>query len=164
MWFRVLWFRAPSPTPYDRKEEGPERPLRPFPFERRRIGVSPSGKARDFDSRIRWFESSHPSQSFRRLAGFPIFPICDSVAQLAEQLPFKQWVRGSNPRWVTTSEQSPLCSDAFLCSHIKSVIRPLPCSSFPNRNRLCWVAIWFRVQTWRHVLKTVCTFHKIKTV
>ena len=26
------------------------------------IGVSPSGKARDFDSLIRWFESSHPCQ------------------------------------------------------------------------------------------------------
>ena len=26
------------------------------------IGVSPSGKARDFDSRIRRFESCHPSQ------------------------------------------------------------------------------------------------------
>ena|GEM_PF-6941754 len=26
------------------------------------IGVSPSGKAPDFDSGIRWFESSHPSQ------------------------------------------------------------------------------------------------------
>ena len=29
------------------------------------IGVSPSGKARDFDSRIRWFESSHPSHLTR---------------------------------------------------------------------------------------------------
>ena len=28
----------------------------------------------------------------------------DPVAQLAEQLPFKQWVRGSNPRRVTSSE------------------------------------------------------------
>ena len=26
------------------------------------IGVSPSGKARDFDSLIRWFESNYPSQ------------------------------------------------------------------------------------------------------
>ena len=26
----------------------------------------------------------------------------DPLAQLAEQLPFKQWVRGSNPRRVTT--------------------------------------------------------------
>ncbi len=28
----------------------------------------------------------------------------DPVAQSAEQLPFKQWVRGSNPRRVTSSE------------------------------------------------------------
>ena len=29
----------------------------------------------------------------------------------------------------------------------KDVIRPLPCSSFPDRNRLRWVAIWVEVQT-----------------
>ena len=29
----------------------------------------------------------------------------------------------------------------------KSVIRPPPCSSFPDRNRLRWVAIWVEVQT-----------------
>ena len=28
------------------------------------IGVSPSGKAQDFDSCIRWFKSSHPSHTF----------------------------------------------------------------------------------------------------
>ena len=49
------------------------------------IGLSPSGKAPDFDSGIRWFDSSQPSQY-------------DSVAQQAEHLPFKQGVRGSNPR------------------------------------------------------------------
>ena len=48
-------------------------------------GMSPSGKARDFDSRIRGFESRHPS-------------IFDLLAQSAEHLPFKQGVRGSNPR------------------------------------------------------------------
>lgn len=31
------------------------------------IGVSPSGKARDFDSLIRWFESSYPRQIKRRI-------------------------------------------------------------------------------------------------
>ena len=53
------------------------------------IGMSPSGKAPDFDSGIRRFKSGHPSQH-------------DPLAQLAEQLPFKQWVRGSNPRRVTS--------------------------------------------------------------
>jgi hypothetical protein len=28
----------------------------------------------------------------------------------------------------------------------KDVIRPFPCSFFPNRNRLRWVAIWFWMQ------------------
>ena len=53
------------------------------------IGMSPSGKAPDFDSGIRRFKSCHPSHN-------------DPLAQLAEQLPFKQWVRSSNLRRVTT--------------------------------------------------------------
>ena len=56
------------------------------------IGMSPSGKAPDFDSGIRRFKSGHPSQH-------------DPLAQLAEQLPFKQWVRGSNPRRVTKQKE-----------------------------------------------------------
>ena len=35
----------------------------PDPLFSYHIGASPSGKARDFDSLIRWFESSRPSQS-----------------------------------------------------------------------------------------------------
>ena len=58
------------------------------------IGMSPSGKAPDFDSGIRRFKSGHPSQH-------------DPLAQLAEQLPFKQWVRGSNPRRVTKKRKLP---------------------------------------------------------
>ncbi len=54
--------------------------------------MSPSGKAKDFDSFIRGFESRHPS--------FFNSNRYDSVAQLAEQHPFKVTVRGSNPRWV----------------------------------------------------------------
>ena len=61
---------------------------------RSNIGMSPSGKAPDFDSGIRRFKSGHPSQH-------------DPLAQLAEQLPFKQWVRGSNPRRVT---KNPECA------------------------------------------------------
>ncbi len=33
------------------------------------IGVSPSGKARDFDSLMRWFESSYPSSTICRRGG-----------------------------------------------------------------------------------------------
>ena len=62
-------------------------------------GVSPSGKARDFDSRIRWFESSHPSQSSPAPSGPG--PTHDLLAQLVEHLTFNQGVRGSSPRWVT---------------------------------------------------------------
>ena len=54
--------------------------------------MSPSGKAPDFDSGIRRFESCHPSH--------------DPLAQLAEQLPFKQWVWSSNLQRVTTSSRT----------------------------------------------------------
>ena len=49
------------------------------------------------------------------------------LAQSVEHLPFKQGVRGSNPRRGTTSEQSPLCSDAilFLRNKIASFARSL---------------------------------------
>lgn len=116
----MLWVRVPSPTPDKTGDRGCPDSL--FSFH---IGASPSGKARDFDSLIRWFESSRPSQRFWcRPSAFDIW--FDPIAQLAEQLPFKQWVRGSNPRRVTTSEQSPLCSDAFLCSCAKKRHPPAP--------------------------------------
>ena len=56
-------------------------------------GVSPSGKARDFDSRIRRFEPCHPS-------------MYDPLAQSAEHLTFNQGVRSSNLRWVTIKHSS----------------------------------------------------------
>ena len=93
LWFRALWVRVPSPTPD--KDRGSGLPRSPVSFH---IGASPSGKARDFDSLTRWFESSRPSH-FTTLAN----TVCihDPIAQSAEHLPFKQGVRGSNPRWVT---------------------------------------------------------------
>ena len=48
-----------SPITHPRKERG-DRAC-PDPLARS-IGASPSGKARDFDSLTRWFESSRPSQ------------------------------------------------------------------------------------------------------
>ena len=57
--------------------------------------MSPSGKARDFDSLTRGFESRLPSQ--RPLGGG-----CDPLAQLAEHLTFNQGVRSSNLRWITS--------------------------------------------------------------
>ena len=69
-------------------------------------GVSPSGKARDFDSRSRWFESGHPSH---------FLTAYDPIAQSVEHLPFKQGVRGSSPRWVTTKNlEIPMNFEVFL--------------------------------------------------
>ena len=59
------------------------------------VGVSPSGKARDFDSRIRRFESCHPSQKNK-------LPQHGPLAQMVEHLTFNQGVPGSNPGWTTT--------------------------------------------------------------
>ena len=91
------------------------------------IGMSPSGKAPDFDSGIRRFKSGHPSQH-------------DPLAQLAEQLPFKQWVRGSNPRRVTTSEQAAY---RLLRLFYKSQSALIPLLLLSNRDSLRWIRGWF---------------------
>ena len=57
------------------------------------IGVSPSGKAHDFDSCIRWFKSSYPCQY-------------GSLAQPVEHLTFNQGVPGSNPGRATIKNTS----------------------------------------------------------
>ena len=64
----------------------------------------------------------------------------DPVAQSAEQLPFKQWVRGSNPRRVTTSEQAAY---RLLRLFSKVRARSLRCSSFPNRTRFAGLRFGF---------------------
>ena len=103
----MSWVRVPSPTPQKRGSGSPRSPV----FLS--IGASPSGKARDFDSLIRWFESSRPCQRPAKPA--PAVPYArgrisyDPVAQSAEQLPFKQWVRGSNPRRVTIKSKRYRC-------------------------------------------------------
>ena len=51
--------RVPGCGPGGRRFD-PDHP--PHFFANLYSGVSPSGKAPDFDSVIRWFESSHPSQ------------------------------------------------------------------------------------------------------
>ena len=50
------------------------------------IGLSPRGKAQDFDSCIRWFKSSQPSFG--------------ALAQVVEHLTFNQVVAGSSPAWL----------------------------------------------------------------
>ena len=52
------------------------------------MGYSQVGKAADFDSVMRRFESCYPSQY-------------DPLAQSAEHLTFNQGVRSSNLRWLT---------------------------------------------------------------
>ena len=65
------------------------------------IGMSPSGKAPDFDSGISSVQI-RPSQPY------------DPLAQQAEQLPFKQWVRSSNLRRVTKNPECASVRDFYL--------------------------------------------------
>ncbi len=65
------------------------------------IGVSPSGKATDFDSVIRWFES--------------IYPCHDPLAQSVEHLTFNQGVPRSSRGWITT-DKLPRFGEVF-CFH-----------------------------------------------
>lgn len=46
------------------------------------------------------------SEEKRIQPSLPIKTPYDPVAQSAEHLPFKQGVRGSNPRWITTKRAS----------------------------------------------------------
>ncbi len=59
------------------------------PTQGAKLGRSQVGKARDFDSRMRWFESSRPSHLY------------DPLAQLVEHLTFNQGVPRSSRGWVT---------------------------------------------------------------
>lgn len=64
------------------------------------IGLSPSGKAQDFDSCSRWFKSSQPSQPFLAEMRAPAAGDKKTVgilAQSVEHLTFNQGVPGSNP-------------------------------------------------------------------
>ena len=104
-------FESHLPPHLKIKQSGALRP--PLPFRHLLIGVSPSGKARDFDSLIRWFESSHPCHDLPKLLS-KLTIIYAPVAQSAEHLPFKQGVRSSNLRWST---KNSLSSDRlFFCA------------------------------------------------
>ena len=73
-----------------------------------------------------------------------VINIPDPVAQSAEQLPFKQWVRGSNPRRVTTSEQAAY---RLLRLFSKSQSALIPLFLLSDRDSLRWIRGWFLVQT-----------------
>ncbi len=70
------------------------------------LGRSQGGKARDFDSRIRRFESCRPSHNHNILYR-------DPLAQSVEHLTFNQGVRRSNRRWVTNSAGVAELADAL---------------------------------------------------
>ena len=82
------------------------------------------------------------------LTKFPSFCIIvrclDPLAQLAEHLTFNQGVRGSNPRWVTSSSQASSRSRrafSFYCkAHRALILLLLP--SKPNPLR--WALVWGR--------------------
>ena len=57
-WIVVPGVVGSSPITHPRQRRGSGLPRSPLSFH---SGASPSGKARDFDSLIRWFESSRPS-------------------------------------------------------------------------------------------------------
>ena len=57
---------------------------------------------------------------------------------------------GSSPTTGTTSEQSPLCSDVFLCLWQKRCHPPAPLLLLSKSNPLRWASIWFWAETWRH--------------
>ena len=75
------------------------------------IGMSPSGKAPDFDSGIRRFKSGHPSQN-------------DPLAQSVEHRPFKAGVLGSSPRRVTKNWRYPSGISSSLLKRWDSKARP----------------------------------------
>ena len=64
----------------------------------------------------------------------------DPLAQLVEQLPFKPWVRGSSPRWVTKSEEA-----IYRLLRLFSIVRAhsFRCSSSPNCNRFAGLQFGF---------------------
>ena len=76
----------------------------------------------------------------------PLICRCDGIGRRSG-LKIHRWRQrtGSSPVTGTTSEQA-LYRLLRLFSKVRA--RSRRCSSFPNHNRLRWVAIWFRVQTW----------------
>ena len=97
--------------------------------------MTPSGKARDFDSLTRGFESRLPSQR-------PSGGGCDPLAQLAEHLTFNQGVRSSNLRWITSKFplKSPILAilGDFLC--------PFPMNTFVRILR-CFTLLYDKMYT-----------------
>lgn len=63
----------------------------------------------------------------------------------------------------STSEQSPLCSDVFLFPWQKRRHPPASLLLLSKSQPLCWVVIWFWVQTWSLGIYTVAIYPKRST-
>ena len=70
--------------------------------------------------------------------------------------------KAAAPIWLRCSapEQSPLCSDVFLCQRKKRRHPPLPCSSFPNRTRCTGLRFGIGRKPGSLGIYTVATFSK----
>ena len=68
----------------------------------------------------------------------------DPLAQLAEQLPFKQWVWSSNLQRVTTSSRTAYRSRRLF---YKSHLSRIPSLLLSKPNPLHWASVWFWLQT-----------------
>ena len=71
-----------------------------------------------------------------------VFIECDPVAQSAEQLPFKQWVRGSNPRRVTNSSQASYRLRRVFYTPHQKLIGLILLLLLSNRNSFRWIRGW----------------------
>ena len=157
----MSWVRVPSPTPDRVGDRGYPGPLFPSTLGRRQVvrqgtltpssaGSSPAVPARN--------------DSAAALEINPTYRRCDPVAQSAEQLPFKQWVRGSNPRRVTNSSQaSDRLRRVFYASHQKLIVRSFCCSSLPNRIRFAGFRFGLE-RTERFCLESVLAFQLAASV
>ena len=100
------------------------------PCRKAYVGLSPSGKAQDFDSCIRQFESAWPSYGI--------------LAQSVEHLTFNQVVRGSNPRCLIGQ-----ASELVLFSSYGNVLVYMICGygGIGRRAgfRCQWATVWVRV-------------------
>ena len=95
----MSWVRVPSPTP-DKQGIG-FAPIPCFPSTLGRSQVVRQGTLTP--------SSAGSSPAVPAIFYRPGMQKFDPVAQPAEQLPFKQWVRGSNPRRVTIKSKRYRC-------------------------------------------------------
>ena len=153
MWFRVSWVRVPSPTPEKVGDRGYPGPLFPSTLGRRQVvrqgTLTPSSAGSS---------PAVPAKVHGAVRG--VFIECDPVAQSAEQLPFKQWVRGSNPRRVTSSSQASYrLRRVFYASQQKLIVRSFCCSSLPNRIHFAGLQLGYSIFSIKGGLKRKTAIH-----